>query len=230
MRFIIALLLTLVALSSHAHYYKKTTSDICHSNASPYFDRITNFEKYYEITDCIADGGRPSRWDEEEIATNVPEYDRNRHFGYGWADTDRDCQNTRQEILIEQSTGPVYFADDDQCRVVRGRWISVFTNEVITDASTVDIDHVVPLKWAWDHGAYLWTREKRIQFANDPVNLISVEASLNRAKGAKGPDVWLPPKNRCGYIARFQRILVMYDLQLTDQERQTVQAYINEFC
>ena len=41
--------------------------------------------------------------------------------------------------------------------------------------------HVVPLKWAWDHGADTWSRDKREKFANDPVNLWSVELSLNRS-------------------------------------------------
>ncbi|MGM0953782.1 MAG: HNH endonuclease family protein [Pseudomonadota bacterium] len=54
------------------------------------------------------------------------------------------------------------------------------------DASKIDIDHVVPLKWAWQHGANKWTKEKRERFANDPRNLWSVELSLNSQKGAKG--------------------------------------------
>ena len=64
--------------------------------------------------------------------------------------------------------------------MVTGRWISPFTGNVIQNASEIDIDHVVPLKWAWDHGAYAWSDDRREKFANDPVNLWSVELSLNR--------------------------------------------------
>jgi len=32
------------------------------------------------------------------------------------------------------------------------------------------------------------------------------------SKGAKGPDEWLPPAARCGYVARFFRIVKKYDL------------------
>jgi hypothetical protein len=48
-----------------------------------------------------------------------------------------------------------------------------------------------------------WAQEKSEQFANDPANFISVEACLNRQKGAKGPEVWLPPKNQCEYVLRY---------------------------
>lgn len=134
------------------------------------------------------------------------------HFGSGWADEDRDCQNTRQEVLIAMSTTPVRFNTEKECRVVFGRWISLFTGEVIFEASKIDIDHVVPLKWAWVSGANKWSEEKRKQFANDPINLIAVELKLNRQKGAKGLDEWLPPKNQDQYKARFKRVLVKYGI------------------
>ncbi|MEL0621772.1 HNH endonuclease family protein [Marinomonas arenicola] len=134
-------------------------------------------------------------------------------FGSGWADVDRDCQNTRQELLISMSTVPVQFKTGKQCRVIYGRWISMYSGKVFLDASKLDIDHIVPLKWAWDHGANKWSKEKRRQFANDPINLVAVEARLNRQKGAKGLDEWLPPKNVEQYKARFKRVLIKYGLK-----------------
>ena len=107
-------------------------------------------------------------------------YDRSA-FGHGWDDTDGDCQDSRAEALIAISTTPVRFATGKRCRVVTGRWISPFTNQVVQNASDIDIDHVVPLAWSWDRGAGQWSREKRERFANDPVNLWPVEASLNRS-------------------------------------------------
>ncbi len=47
--------------------------------------------------------------------------------------------------------------------------------------------------------------------------------SLNRQKGAKGLDEWLPPKNQCQYIARFERIRKTYGLDLsTSKEREFI--------
>jgi hypothetical protein len=75
--------------------------------------------------------------------------------------------------------------------------------------------HVVPLRWAWEQGAHDWSEQKREQFANDPRNLWSVELSLNRSKGVKGPNEWLPPAGRCQYISRFLPVVKIYGLDAT---------------
>ncbi|WP_276681541.1 HNH endonuclease family protein [Thalassolituus oleivorans] len=142
-------------------------------------------------------------------------YDRN-EFGHGWSDDDHDCQNTRHEVLASLSTVKTVMSEDG-CRVLHGRWISMFTGKVIMDASNIDIDHVVPLKWAWDNGARYWTEDRRRTFANDPANLIAVEASLNRQKGAQSPDSWLPPENKCQYVARFVKVSKKYSLSISDE-------------
>ena len=49
---------------------------------------------------------------------------------------------------------------------------------MIQNARGIDIDHVVPLAWSWDRGARQWSDDKREKFANDPVNLLPVEASF----------------------------------------------------
>jgi len=159
----------------------------------------------------------------------VPDYDR-AAFGAGWVDADGDCQNSRTEALIDQSLIDVVFESEDECRAVRGRWISVFTNDVLTAAEDIDIDHLVPLKWAWERGAFEWTVERRKTFANDPTNLLSVEASLNRQKGAKGPDEWLPPDNRCAYVSRFERIRRRYDIAVDPSERARLGAITDRVC
>ncbi|MDG5498932.1 HNH endonuclease family protein [Marinobacter sp. BGYM27] len=134
------------------------------------------------------------------------------------------------EALAAQSTAPVRYATDKKCRVVAGRWISPFTGKVIHDASAIDIDHVVPLKWAWDHGAASWTQEKRERFANDQVNLWSVELSLNRQKGARGPDEWLPPAGQCQYVSRFVRISKVYGLQPSEREVHRFKGQLSNYC
>jgi len=149
----------------------------------------------------------------KQLSTQASSYSRSQ-FGNGWADLDSDCQDSRQEALISQSTNEVIFKDSSKCKVLQGRWISPYTGNVIYDASEIDIDHVVPLKWAWDHGASDWTRSMREAFANDPVNLWVVEASLNRQKGAKGLDQWLPPAGKCQYASRFLRLSRIYNLAI----------------
>ena len=108
-----------------------------------------------------------------------------------------------------------------------GRWISPFTNRVIQNAFDIDIDHVVPLAWAWERGAKKWSREQREKFANDLRNLWPVEASLNRSKGAKGPDEWLPPNGQCGYVARFYRIVKQYRLEPKNNEVEWIRSFLD---
>lgn len=131
-------------------------------------------------------------------------------FGSGWTDTDKDCLNSRMEILISDSVTSAKIAD---CRVVSGMWVDPYTAEIITDSAKADIDHIVPLKEAWLSGADKWTKAKRVQFANDPENLMAVTIGANRSKGHSDPAEWMPPnsaywpkylkqwtylKNKCG--------------------------------
>jgi len=192
---------------------KLSTSKICHDASSPFYDRVRRFTPFDSLEQCLQAGGRLPKLSGhvEPSQTSAQKYSRDA-FGRGWADDDRDCQNTRHEVLIQQSSTKASLSKNG-CKAVHGRWISMFTGNVISDAKLLDIDHVVPLKWAWEHGAQDWPKAKRVKFANDPINLIAVEASLNRAKGAQGPDQWLPPKNQCQYIVRFLRIVKQYQLQ-----------------
>jgi hypothetical protein len=80
-------------------------------------------------------------------------------------------------LLITQSTTEVRFAKNEgRCRVTSGRWISPFTGKVIQNSDAVEIDHVVDLRWSWERGAWQWPDNKRERFANDPINIMAVEA------------------------------------------------------
>ena len=214
-----------------ADLIKKTKSGICHPPASSYYERTKSYEAFESVPACLAAGGRlpkgmGSNAPSSTLALAETGYSRDR-FGSGWADVDGDCQNSRAEALIEQSTTQVRFADERRCRVVTGRWISPFTGKVIRD---IDIDHVVPLKWAWDHGASKWPRDKRERFANDRINLWSVELSLNRQKGAKGTEEWLPPAGKCGYVSRFVRIVKVYGLKPSQALFYTYKRQLADYC
>ena len=119
---------------------------------------------------------------------DCPAYDRKawKH----WIDEDRDCQNARHEVLIEESLSTVGFKTSKGCRVVSGSWNDPYSGRTITDASKLDIDHMVPLKEAHESGAANWPRERERAYANDlddPDTLIAVDRRLNRQKGAKDP-------------------------------------------
>ena len=71
-------------------------------------------------------------------------------------------------------------------------------------ASEVDIDHVVALGDAWQKGAQQWSASRRVALANDPLNLLAVDAGANRQKGDGDAATWLPANKRfrCKYVAR----------------------------
>ena len=227
--FVVAVLAITLSPNVFASVVKKSRSDICHALNSSYYDTVKNFKSFDSLQSCLDSGGRLPKGSKNTSQTVGTAYKRD-YFGKGWADFDRDCQNSRMEALISQSTGQVRYKTDKQCKVVSGRWISPFSGKVLYKASEVDIDHVVPLKWAWDHGANQWTKAKREKFANDPANLLSVERSLNRQKGAKGLEEWLPPKNQCQYIVRFERVVKSYGLSLSYQKNIEHQALKGKYC
>ena len=126
-------------------------------------------------------------------------------FGSGWADTDGDCLDTRAEILIASSSIRPTLAGSG-CSVVSGRWRDAYTGATVSDARSLDIDHVVPLAEAWRSGAWKWSDDRRERFANETgKELLPVNASLNRSKGDQDPADWLPPNGsaRCAYATRW---------------------------
>ena len=133
----------------------------------------------------------------------------------GWIDEDGDCQNTRAEILIRDSQAKVGF---DGCRVVSGLWNLPYSGGSTTSASQVDIDHIIPLKWAHGHGGDRWSGARKKALANDSENLMATSSSANRSKGAKGPDEWMPAINRCRYAQRWEVLIEKYGLVTTTGE------------
>lgn len=143
----------------------------------------------------------------------VPEYDRAAFSG--WVDVDGDCQSTRSEMLIAASKAAVRLSGNG-CTVQAGKWTDPYSGRVIADASAVHIDHLVPLKWAWEHGASEWSDAKRDRFALDPANLLIASARLNTSKGARGPMEWMPPDRgiHCDYLSEFEDIVTAYQLRV----------------
>ncbi len=150
-----------------------------------------------------------------------PVYERS-HWRH-WEDFDGDCQNTRQELLISQSQIAVSFTSTRGCTVEIGLWLDPYTGSSFSKASDVDIDHVIPLKYAHDHGGAQWSPLLKKLFANDPDNLLVVDDGENQLKGAKGPSQYLPRRQyRCEYVRRWQHLTEKYELQLARQDLQTL--------
>ena len=139
-------------------------------------------------------------------------------FG-SWSDEDGNCLNTRHELLkLFSKTVPKLRSDG--CAVVSGSWIDPYTAKYSLDPTLLDIDHLVPLKFAWEHGAGDWTYLERKLFSNNFLNLFVVDRNANRKKGALGPLDWMPSNVsfQCKYIQRFLYVIGVYDLKLSTME------------
>ena len=160
---------------------------------------------------------------------NPPSYDRD-DWSH-WTDEDRDCQNTRHEVLIEESRTPVEYKTDDQCKVEAGEWYGAYTGVVVTDPTKLDIDHLVPLANAHKSGGWAWSAERKKSYANsldDPGHLIAVTSGANRSKGAKGPEEWLPSNTAhlCQYAFDWIKVKQTWDLAATPVEASALQELL----
>jgi len=166
------------------------------------------------------------------VAFNVSAEPYKRSLYPHWSDLDRDCQNSRDETLLDESLNPVKYKTDRGCKVASGWWYGYYSDKFYDNPRQLDIDHVVPLKEAHLSGADEWSRELRKQFANDPENLIAVQASENRRKGAKDPAHWLPSNEsyHCEYIARWLAVKLKYRLEIDPDEQQTINKVVSTRC
>lgn len=166
--------------------------------------------------------------------TSEPERAYDRKLWPHWIDADRDCQDTRAEVLIAEAYQPIEFEDTRRCEVARGRWQCPYTGNIVAESHLLDVDHLVPLANAHRSGAATWTEAERRRYANDldhPEHLVAVEYTANRSKGDKGPEAWLPPSEdaRCGYVRDWVAIKKRWRLSMTDAEAAAV-ADALEIC
>jgi hypothetical protein len=80
----------------------------------------------------------------------------------------------------------------------------------------VQIDHIVPLAYAWSMGARQWNSVVRQRFANDPANLVAVDGEANQDKSDKQPSQWMPANSgfHCQYAIQFIAVVRTYGLYL----------------
>jgi hypothetical protein len=108
-------------------------------------------------------------------------YDRDQ-FG-GWTSgvtADGGYCTSREAVLVTTFGRHPGSAGPPACPDPGPTAVDVYTGRRISPGE-VQIDHVVPLAAAWDHGAHAWPRDRRVDFANDlALNLVAVAGPVNR--------------------------------------------------
>lgn len=160
-------------------------------------------------------------------------YDRG-EFGSAWADTNRNGCDTRNDILKRDLDDRAIKPGTNGCVILSGNlapdpYTATEIHFVRGGASEVDIDHVVALGNSWATGAFQWADRKRLAFANDPLNLLAVQASANRQKGDGDAATWLPSNKayRCAYVARQVAVKIKYALWVTMPERDAIAGVLS---
>ncbi|NTY60851.1 HNH endonuclease family protein [Mycolicibacterium sphagni] len=161
------------------------------------------------------------------VAQRVRGYDYRRDaFGDAWDDENsapgghNGC-DTRDDILDRDLVDKTYvFTKRCPQAVATGVLHDPYTSATIpftrgaNVGQAVQIDHLVPLAYAWDMGARDWPDAIRIRFANDPANLLAVAGQVNQDKGDQPPGGWMPPNHAfwCQYATQFAAVLRGYSL------------------
>lgn len=149
----------------------------------------------------------------QESGTSEPSGFSRSAFGAGWG-TLNGC--SVRDVVLQRDVSD---AVTDGCKVLSGNLYDTYAGAVVPyvrGESKVDVDHIVPLKWAWEHGANTWSSAQRVKFANDTENLVAVSSHDNRAKGSKDPNEWLPSAGKCQYVQRFLKVADSYGLDTSN--------------
>ncbi len=151
-----------------------------------------------------------------------------------WIDANGNGCDTREEVLIAESQSKPQI-DAYGCTVIEGDWLSLYDNVVHANPSELDIDHMVPLKEAWDSGAWNWTSAQRQIFANDlsdPRALIAVTAGQNRSKSDRDPSNWIPPQKSyiCTYLSEWVAIKARWNLTMDQSEFGRIKNALTASC
>jgi hypothetical protein len=162
-----------------------------------------------------------------EVKGRAPKTGYSRAAFTHWSDLNRDGCDSRNEILKRDLTQIVFKAGTRDCKVISGKLLDPFSGKTLTfssSKSTVDIDHLVSLSNAWQTGAAYFDKKTRESLANDPLNLLAVDAKLNRQKGDGDAATWLPPLKsfRCEYVARQVAVKAKYSLWVTSAEKDSI--------
>lgn len=177
--------------------------------------------------------------DEIVVKGRAPQtgYDRDL-FGNGWGDPDHNGCDTRNDILSRDLMVSSYKEGTRDCVVLTGILQDPYTGKTIDfqrgqgTSNDVQIDHIVALSDAWQKGAQQLPAQRRIELANDPINLIAVDGPTNAAKSDSDAASWLPPQRDywCQYVSSQVTVKHKYGLWMTAAEHERSNEVLKQYC
>lgn len=228
-RTVLVLLLAVVAVALFASAHREELREIVETLREG--DPFSSSAQAAQEGEWLDSG--PTRIDPQELAgldiaeqdRSADDYDREDGFGRAWLDVDGNGCDTRSDILARDLAEFTY-KSGSTCKIADGTLNDPYTGTVINGdlSENVQIDHVVSLADAWYSGASDWDAEQRERFANDPENLVAVDAATNMSKSDDSISEWYPrwdspsQKAECRYGAQYVYVLATYELSVTGDD------------
>lgn len=218
--------------------------------ANPGYSREEFYDSWRVVT-AQDGGGDIARWYGWDAVAKAgdPSYQKDVQDAL---DMGKGCDAREITLIRDAVDGDVAWArdGDDVCEPTSGTWYEDYGSTTTSDPSSLDIEHVVAMQDAWDTGAAGWSEEQRLQFSHDPLVLVAVSASENRAKGSAHPEFvlndagevaldaegdptlaeggWVPSNKDAwpAYALRYISIKGQYDLSLHNKATRVSLAYM----
>ncbi|MEC7762583.1 MAG: hypothetical protein VX874_11815 [Pseudomonadota bacterium] len=148
----------------------------------------------------------------------------------------KNLLDTRNFVLARDALGEIDWFEysSGKYRVVRSTWRDALTGKIHYHqvAEQLDVDHIIPVCFAYQRGADLWDESKRKAFYNDSRFLIVTHESVNAAKGVLAPWDFVPINRTaaCSYVTRFREGVVEYEIELSQSEWKLLDDHLNDAC
>lgn len=109
----------------------------------------------------------------------------------------------------------------------RGCYYSQADDVCYTDPGEVDVDHIVPLREAWQSG--ITSTDSYLEpFGGDPANLWLMTDNLNQSKSDQDIAEWVPPSPAalCVYVDRWVTVKSAYQLTADPAEQAVLERLV----
>lgn len=151
------------------------------------------------------------------------------------------CWDVREEVLYRDAApGSVVLLDKNKnetgskanaCSIKSGSWVDVYSGKSFSDPSKLDIDHMIPLSYAAQHGGQGWDGKRKSEYANsmNTGHLVTSSASQNRSKGDKGPSKWKPSDKAswCQYATNWISVSSAWGLTTTEADKKELASMLD---
>ena len=212
------IVLLLATAGSYAHETKPYDANGGHWDESGYY--------HCHINGCIQ---APNRYEHRLRAFSSQREMENLYLKEDWPYPValNGCKTSRTVALESSSKTSVTYTNPRNCEIREGLWVDEYTGEEYPRAAMMETDHIISPQYANSSNGYTWDYSTRVQFANDPLNLVVVSRESARKKNGRGIGMWQPRKEfQCEYAQNWKDIAERYKLDLFASDQSQINTIL----